>query len=541
MKPFRFFGKLLALVPLVAGLTACQGPTSDALALTGQVAGVGDSQSKVSHYAASRFLEQASMGPSPDSVAQVRALGMQAWIDTQIKMAPSQITTPATLYNYENNDRPAESRASAYHDGKVQGLLIGGQDQLRLRTTWALSNFLVVSLRKIKPYGASEYFNVLQRQAFGSYADLLKGITLSPAMGSYLDNSQNTRYQLNENYGRELMQLFSVGLVNLNLDGSVQRDAAGKPIETYSQRDVIEATRTLTGWNWAEGDQQRPSANFANYGKTMVQFWSDQHDTGSKTVLGKTIAAGQSAEKDLDSLIQILVTHPNTAPFVSLRLIQGLTTSNPSPAYLERVSKVFVQTGGQLDKVITAILMDTEARLGDVPNASPKGFGRIKDPLQLHTSVLRGLGCQSAVQQRNNPGYYWLNWNHNIFNASSVFNFFPPNHRSPNSQLLAPEQKTLTASEFSRRMGDYSYNMGDENNLLEAGCQITPFKEAAAQGDAALAALIGERYYRGQMPSTITKGLLDGVRDYWERGNPMALTGAMMEVAVVSSTFGVSK
>jgi len=541
MKPLRCFGKLLALAPLVAGLTACQGPTSDALALTGQVAGVGDSQSKASHYAASRFLEQASMGPSPDSVAQVRTLGMQAWIDSQIKMAPSQITTPATVYNYDINDRAGQKRADAYHTSKVHGLLIGGQDQLRLRTTWVLSNFLVVSVRKVQQYGASEYFNVLQRQAFGSYADLLKGITLNPAMGFYLDNSQNTRSQLNENYGRELMQLFSVGLVNLNLDGSVQRDAAGKPIETYSQRDVIEATRALTGWHWAEADQQRSSSNFANYGKTMVPFWSDQHDTGSKIVLGKTIAAGQSAEKDLDSLIQILVTHPNTAPFVSLRLIQGLTTSNPSPAYLERVSKVFVQTGGQLDKVITAILMDNEARQGDTPSISAKGFGRIKDPLQLHTSVLRGLGCQSAVQQRNNPGEYWLNWSHNIFRAPSVFNFFPPNHRSPNSQLLAPEQKTLTASEFSRRLGDFNYNLGDESVLLEAGCQTTPFKDAAAQGDTALAALIGERYFRGQMPATITKGLLDGTRDYWERSNPMALTGAMLEVAAVSSTFGVSK
>lgn len=534
-------GRLLIALLALACLSACQGPTPDALNLSGQVGGVGGSESKASHYAASRFLDQASMGPSPESVAQVRALGLQGWLDAQLKMPPSLIVTPATIYNYDSNDRAGQNRANNFQDGKLQGLLIAGQDQLRLRVTWALSNFLVVSQKKIQPFGGSEFFNVLQRGAFGNYGDLLKAITLSPAMGFYLDNSQNTRHQLNENYGRELMQLFSIGLVNLNPDGSIQRDAAGKPIETYSQRDVIEATRALTGWHWAEADQQRPSANFANYGKPMVTFWSDQHDTGSKTVLGKTIPAGQSAEKDLDSLIQILVQHPNAAPFVSLRLIQGLTTSNPSSAYLGRVSKVFASTGGQLDKVVTAILMDPEARQGDVPSNAAKGFGRIKDPLQIHISVLRGLACQAAVQERNKPDSYWKSWSHNMFMAPSVFNYFPPNHRSPNSQLLAPEQKTLTASEFSRRMGDYNYRMGDESLLLAAGCQTEAFNQAAAQGDAALAALIGERYFRGQMPATIAKELIDGTRDYWERNKPMALTGAMLEMALISSAFGVSK
>lgn len=541
MDALRRRARWLSLGLSLLGLAACQGPSSDALSLTGQVGGVGGSTAKVSHYAASRFLDQASMGPSPESVAQVRSLGLQGWIDAQMKMAPSQIVTPSSIYNYDSNDRVGQNRAGNYHDGKLQGLLVGGQDQLRLRTTWALSNFLVVSLRKIQPYGASEYFNVLQRNAFGNYADLLKGITLSPAMGFYLDNSQNSRYQLNENYGRELMQLFSVGLVMLNPDGSLQRDANGKPIETYNQRDVIEATRTLTGWHWAESDQQRPSANFANYGKTMVQFWQDQHDTGSKTVLGKTIPAGQSAEKDLDSLIQILVQHPNTAPFVSLRLIQGLTTSNPSSGYLGRVSKVFSETSGQLDKVITAILMDPEARQADDPSNGAKGFGRIKDPLQLHIAVLRGMSCQSGVLERNQPDNYWKPWGHNMFMAPSVFNFFPPNHRSPNSQLLAPEQKTLTASEFNRRLGNYHYNMGDDNTLLAAGCQLNAFKEAAAQGDAALVSLIGERYFRGQMPATIAKELIDGTRDFWERNNTLALTGAMLEMALISSSFGVSK
>jgi len=191
--------------------------------------------------------------------------------------------------------------------------------------------------------------------------------------------------------------------------------------------------------------------------------------------------------------------------------------------------------------VITAILMDPEARQADDPSNGAKGFGRIKDPLQLHIAVLRGMSCQSGVLERNQPDNYWKPWSHNMFMAPSVFNFFPPNHRSPNSQLLAPEQKTLTASEFNRRMGNYHYNMGDENTLLAAGCQLNAFKDAAAQGDAALVALIGERYFRGQMPATIAKELTDGTRDFWDRNKPMALTGAMLEMALISSSFGVSK
>lgn len=533
--------KRLTAVLLGLSLLACQDTSSpDALALSGQVGSAGGSQAKLSHYAASRLLDQASMGPSPASVAQVRTLGAQAWIDEQLKTVPSQIVTPPALYNFDNNDREATDRAWSYKDGKMYGLLIGGQDQLRLRTTWVLSNFLVVSTRKIDVYGASEYFNTLQRQAFGSYADLLRAVTLSPAMGRYLDNDANNNQQLNENFGRELMQLFSVGLVKLNPDGSVQRDAQRKPIETYSQKDVIEATRALTGWEWAEANLRRPGSNFANYGKPMVPR-PGSHDTGAKTVLGKTIPAGQTAAQDLDSLIEILVQHPNTAPFVSLRLIQGLTTSEPSPAYLARVAQVFTQTRGQLDKVITAILLDAEARQGDDPARSSNSFGRIKDPLQLHVAVLRGLECQAAVRDRNNPESYWKPWGHEILHAPSVFNFQAPNHRSPNSQLLAPEQKSLSATEFGRRVGDPSWRLERETELAEAGCQLEPFKAAAAQGDQALAQLIGERYFRGTIPASTAKGLIDGGKNFWNRSNPMALTGAFLDIALITPGLGVSK
>ena len=311
--------------------------------LSGQVGALSAPTS--SHYAAARFLEQASMGPSPALLTQVKTQGMDAWIASQMKMTPTKIITPESMVNYDDQrDKPAADRMRDFYNLNLYNFFIGGEDQLRIRTSWVLSNFLVVSTRKVAEYGGLEYLNLLQTHAFGQYGDLLKNLTLSPAMGFYLDNSQNNKWQLNENYGRELMQLFSVGLVQLNMDGTPKRDASGKVLETYSQKDVIEITRALTGWDFVPNPTNLISnRNFANYGKPMIEN-SRNHDTDSKTFLGKTIPAGQTAAKDLDSLVEILVTHPNTAPFVSLRLIQGMTTSDPSPAYLQRVATVFRDT-----------------------------------------------------------------------------------------------------------------------------------------------------------------------------------------------------
>lgn len=529
-------------VALVGILLGCSGQEEPAYApLSGQVGGVTGAASKVSHYTASRFLEQASMGPSPRAVAQVRALGLEAWIAGQQKLAPSIIHTPYDLANYDLQDPVANHRAMRHFETQLHNYFIGGEDQLRLRTSWVLSNFLVVSNRKIQPYGASEYFNLLQTHAFGQYGDLLKAVTRNPAMGLYLDNNQNRRWSLNENYGRELMQLFSVGLVQLNMDGTAKRDAQGKVLETYSQKDVIEITRALTGWDNAEPDQMRPSSNGFNYGKPMTADWADAHDTGPKTVLGRGIPGGQNALQDLNSVVEILVNHPNTAPFISLRLIQGLTTSDPSPGYLERVATVFANTRGDLGQVIKAILMDPEARLGDDPLRTQKGFGRIKEPHLLHTSLVRGLGCRQAIKQNWDPTQVWMAYSQQPFFAYSVFNFYPPNHRAPGSKLLAPEQKMLNSSEFNRRMGDAHNALSQPNLLADAGCDTAVFEAAARKSREQLAALLGERFFRGAMPAAVAQGLVEAHRDFWHDNNMMRLTGAMLEMATLTPAFGVSK
>jgi uncharacterized protein (DUF1800 family) len=419
-------------------------------------------------------------------------------------------------------------------------LLIGAEDQLRVRTTWVLSNFLVVSYNKILPYGIVEYQNFLQKNAFGQYGDLLKALTRNPSMGAYLDNHQNRKSQLNENYGRELMQLFSVGLVQLNLNGTPKRDASGKVIETYSQKDVIEITRALTGWNFAEPNAKRKSANGSNYGKPMEAEWKDQHDTGAKTFLGKTIPAGQDAYKDLDSLVEILVAHPNTAPFVSLRLIQGMTTSDPSPEYLQRVATVFRDTKGNLSKVITAILTDPEARSGDVPSKQTANFGRIKDPLLIFASGFRGLGCKIAPKNPWNSTEVVVG-NQQQFGAPSVFNFFPPNHRTQGTNVLAPEQKMLNSIEFANRMNYFSNRMSDENLLRDAGCDVDVFKTAQAVSDEKLVDLLNDRYFRGALPASVAKSLIDTNQNLWEKNKGLKLTGGMLDMAAVTPIFGVSK
>jgi uncharacterized protein (DUF1800 family) len=360
-------------------------------------------------------------------------------------------------------------------------------------------------------------------------------------MGFYLDNSQNTKWQLNENYGRELMQLFSVGLIQLNMDGTPKRDANGKVLETYSQKDVIEITRALTGWDFVPNPTNlQNNRNWANFGKPMIEN-SGRHDTDSKTFLGKTIPAGQSAAKDLDSLVEILVTHPNTAPFVSLRLIQGMTTSDPSPAYLQRVATIFRDTKGNLSKVITAILTDPEARAGDVYGKTSPNFGRIKEPVLVYTSGFRGLGCKVAIKKTDRPNEVIQSNNQMPLDAYSVFNFFPPNHRTQGTNVLAPEQKMLNSMEFSARMNFFSWAFQNEVTLNEAGCDVASFKSAKAISDERLVDLMNDRFFRGALPASVSKSLIDANKSLWNRDQGLKLVGSILDMASLTPVFGVSK
>lgn len=502
LRLFRAFTLTLILTGCGGSGDSGPGPTIQFVTQSGQVELKTSTPSNVSAYAAARLLDHASWGPTPQSIQEVQRLGVLGWVNQQVNTPSSQISTPSFVTDFEPFSNPAAAElARGWVQLQAHDLAMAGPDQLRQRVAWALYNFIPVGSGQ--PYGEAIFYNLLHSHAFGSYRALLKSVTLDPGMGFFLNNNQNTEKEPNENYARELMQLFSVGLVMLNMDGTPIRDAQGTPVQTYSQADVTAATRALSGWtnHWEE---DLPLSNFANFGKPMrAEEW--RHDKGEKKLLGITLRAGQSPEKDLDQVLDILMAHPNTAPFVSIRLIQNLVTSDPSPAYIQRVATAFKTSNGNLGETVKAILLDPEARQADDPRVRST-VGRMKEPL-LHTlGLLRAMGCRTMVRNFENPNQpIWISQNR--FHPPSVFGFVSPFHRAPQSLTLAPEQRLLNASEIDRRAGHFNWlARNGEKQFNEAGCELGLFSAAANQSDEHLLKLLSERMFKGAMPAALQNG-----------------------------------
>lgn len=467
----------------------------------------------VSRYAAARFADQVSFGATPALVADIERLGFEQWIEAQFALPVSTIDT-GPIAQYDSQIPALSQKGYDYANKRLWESMLLAPDQLRWRVTWALSQYLTTAMNKIEPYGSLAYANLLQRQAFGNYGELIRAVTTSPSMGIYLDNLQNrpTSSQCpwcapNENYARELMQLFTLGVVRLNQDGTLQRDSGGRPIETYSQKDVEELARVLTGW-MIDGNFDR--TDFRKYdGKLKPDPWSAAHDRGAKLVLGKTFQEGMDAAQELDAAVALLMGHPNIAPFVSLRLIQHLVTSDPSPAYLGRVAAVFRNNGqgaaGDMKAVIKAILLDPEARRGDQMGVDSVAFGKMREPVLWYTGLLRGLSCKAALKWPG--GDYMMTPNiQRPFDPASVFSYYMPTDRAPGSNLLAPEQRLLTAEELSFRLGG-----AFTASIRDAGgdCDAAPFGRALNASPQAFADLVSERFFRGAMPAVLRRNLVD--------------------------------
>lgn len=468
----------------------------------------------VSYYAAARFADQVSFGATPALVAEIQAKGFERWIDEQFALPPSKIDlTP--IVNYDSQIREQGDAAYRYSTSQVWTSFLDVPDQLRRRVSWSLSQFVVVSMAKVEPYGGLSYSNFLQQQAFGNYGELIRAVTMNPAMGVYLDNLENrpTSNECrwcspNENYARELMQLFTLGVVKLNLDGSLQRDAAGKPVETYSQKDVEELARALTGWRM-EGNYER--TDYRRYDRELVPDpWRAAHDRGAKTVLGRAFPAGVEARQELDTIVSLLMAHQNIAPFVSVRLIQHLVTSDPSPAYVARVATVFRSTSGDMKSVIKAILLDPEARRGDQIGSEGTQFGKMREPVLWYTGLLRGLSCKRALKWSDVETI--TTSSQRPFDATSVFSYYLPTDRAPGSNLLAPEQRLLTAEELSWRLGG---GLAEAVKRVGADCDASPFGRAFSASPAAFADLVNERFFRGAMPATLRQTLIDLAPTTW--------------------------
>jgi len=415
-----------------------------------------------------RFLEQTSFGPTDATVAEIMQKGPALALEEQFAKPLSGYGTFTDIDPDPGKGCPNGSAANCVRDNYTVFPLqvsffrnaMSASDQLRQRVAFALSQILVISGAELQTMnGVGFYQQTLMNFAFGNFRDIMNEVTLSPAMGEYLDMVNNPKPNVaqkiepNENYARELMQLFTVGEFLLNPDGSPPVDGQGNPINTYAQDDVENLARVFTGWTYPT----RPGAtlkfpNPAYYLAPMALFPA-QHDTDAKTLLGTAIPAGQSAQNDLKAALDIIFNHPNVGPFIGRQLIQHLVTSNPSPAYVARVTAAFNNNGqgvrGDMRTVLRAILLDSEAR-GDVKTAAAAvNYGKLREPALYVTGVLRTLGATSdgvaLLAQATNMGQ-------SVFQAPSVFNFYPPNYVAPGTTIAGPQFKLMLTGTILNRV-----------------------------------------------------------------------------------------
>jgi hypothetical protein len=409
---------------------------------------------------AARFLQQSTWGPTSDLIWHVQTVGFEQFLEEQFAAPVSSYPTlplvPATrnVDNCPNNSICQRDNYSLYPvTTRFFTNALYGEDQLRQRVAFALHQILVVSgvdRGQGYPSRFTPYLQVLDRDAFGNFRQLLYDVTLNPAMGNYLDMANNNKANPNENYAREILQLFSIGLNRLNPDGSPQRDPQGQTIPTYDQPIINAFSRVFTGWGFAPAQ-----GGITNYLEPM-RANQNNHDIGEKTLLrGVTLPAGQTAAKDLNDALDNIFQDPSVGPFIGRQLIQHLVTSNPTPAYIERVTRVFNDNGagvrGDLQAVVKAILLDSEARVktGENPQS-----GHLTHPALFITNLLKAFNARSADGMGQSDGY--LNpqsqsLGMDVFSPPSVFSYFSPFGGVPGSSLRGPEFGVLNTSTALRR------------------------------------------------------------------------------------------
>jgi len=413
----------------------------------------------LSRTAAARLLGQASMGAAPGDIAAVQALGLAGWIDNQLA-TPREISLWDWLVSKGYHDSSQRNEAGLM-DTAVWRQAIVGADQLRQRVGHALLDIFVVGADNLAGFahgfGMAAYIDVLMDGAFGTFRNLLGNIAANVSMASFLSflNSYkadpSTGTHPDENFAREVMQLFTIGLYQLNPDGTHQL-SGGAPIESYSQDDISGLARVFTGWTWPQGDLSQPDAY-----RLPVALDAKQHENGAKSFLGTTIPAGTDGFASRSLALDALCAHANVGPFIGRQLIQRLVTSNPSPGYVARVSAAFADDGsgvrGNLGAVVRAILLDPEARAGDADagGGSKPAWGRLRTPAQRVTNWARAFAASSPsdtwpIGDLSTP---WCLLGQSPGHSPSVFNFFRPGYTPPGSPfaaqaLVAPELQITT-------------------------------------------------------------------------------------------------
>ncbi len=427
---------------------------------------------------ASRFLGQATLGARLDDIRYAAEIGFEDWIEEQVVVEPSSYLSTlqemyALIYDryIEDNGDPNDFRCRPrwYHANYAWWqMIMTGQDLLRQRVALALSEIIVISKSSDLEnygYGVASFYDILIRNAFGNYRDVLTEIVHHPAMGNYLSHLNNSKaipeefIFPDENFGREFMQLFSLGIHELNIDGSIKRDQQGVPIPTYTDADIAGLSAVFTGLGAGavaceEGFAPAFGLSIRSIDMTVpMQMYEEYHESGEKRIVGgHTITPGQGGKADIAEAIDVVFNHPNVGPFLTKKLIKLLIKSNPTPQYIERIAKIFNDNGegvrGDMEAVIKAIFLDQEAR--DCKWLQDEDNGRLREPILRYTQFARAMDTYSP------SGYYWntgdifyrATGQHHL-DAPSVFNFFQPEFQpaGPLSEagLTGPEFQLLNS------------------------------------------------------------------------------------------------
>jgi uncharacterized protein (DUF1800 family) len=524
---------------------------------------------------ASRFLTMATFGPTQTEISRLRAIGYGQWIDQQLAV-PATLERPAVeaLDGGVQNPGQSDRRAQWFR------VAITAPDQLRQRAAWALSQILVASDQGNKlgqdPVALAEYYDTLARDAFGYfdagsayhagvYPALLADVTYSPAMAKMLTYVQNDKgnpalnLSPDENYAREIMQLFSIGLIERNLDFSPKLDA-GMTIPTYDQSAVTAGAHVFTGLSYdpqySNGFRSYPT-NGASW--TIADYlplfcYETHHDETAKTVLDGNLIDNPAPDcgPDIAQLLSVIAQHANVAPFISRQLIQRFTTSNPSPAYIERIATVFLDNGhgvyGDLGAVVKAILTDAEAQYGAAPPPAPYLFGKAREPLLKLTALWRYYGgaAQSGIYAVSTASAY----GQAPLDSPSVFNFYLPDYLPPgelaDAGLFGPELQiesesavVSTANDLTARVNAYVGNAANTANTIAVDLS-TLF--ALANDPAALVAQVNHDLMYGGMSGAMRTTLVDmvGLIPY-STAAPQPRVLALLQVVLTSPEFAIQK
>jgi Protein of unknown function (DUF1800) len=421
-----------------------------------------------------RLADQGSFGPTEALVTSIKAQGATAWITAQMALKTSRYTSGqgGAVHQYTGSGNYCDGKGdNCWRDwSSTQPLIwdfyrnaVTQPDQLRQRVAFALQQIVVInSLEVDGTYGFRNYYNTLLDNAFGNYRQVLQRVALSPVMGDFLNNANNDKAAPNENFARELLQLFALGTCELNTDGSLK---GGSCSATYSNEVVRSYAYALTGWTYPAGGATAwgcwpAGLNCRYYGGDMTAVASF-HDGAARTLLaGVTVAAGTSAPAALEKVLDSLMAHPNIAPFIGKQLIQHLVSSNPSPAYVARVAAAFTagkygsfgtSQKGDLAATVAAVLLDAEARADTVGSSA----GKLREPAHMFAGVLRALNGKTDGDAL---AWWWGdNLRQHVFRPPSVFNYYPPNYPVPGTTLVGPTFGIHSANAALERLNYLTY------------------------------------------------------------------------------------